>query len=163
MRTVEQRAILAQAAEIKRAERKQAKRSRPKSEKANRGRVLDGGYLAFLRRQPCEARHLGGCAGPMDPAHIRFSDFKVGRINPGKGRKSDDRWALSLCRKHHDEQHAHGNERAWWENVVRRDPSALAIERHAAYRSAALPSGAATTPDDAPGMNPEPVVRRSGT
>jgi hypothetical protein len=137
MRTLEQRQILRQADAIKRDERKQAKRARPKSEKATRGRELDGGYLAFLRRQPCEARHLGGCDGRIDPAHLRFSDFKVGRINPGKGRKSDDRWALSLCRTHHDQQHAFGDERRWWEAVVRRDPNAIAVERYAQFQGAA--------------------------
>jgi hypothetical protein len=145
-----------EAAKIKAASaRRKREKGLDREDGQRKPRVQEPGYLAFLRRQPCEARHLGGCCGRIDPAHLRFSDIGVGRINPGKGRKSDDRWALSLCRKHHDEQHAHGNERAWWESVVRRDPSALAIERHAAYRSVALPSHAATTPDEIPGMHPE--------
>lgn len=151
---------LAEARAMLREDRKARARQRPKKVqhkpmegKATRGRVLDGGYLAYLRRQPCEARHLGGCDGRIDPAHLRFSDFKVGRINPGKGRKSDDRWAVSLCRKHHDEQHAYGDERRWWMNVVRLDPNALAERSHAAYRGAALPSCTATTPDDVPGID----------
>lgn len=103
--------------------------------KADRGRIRDNAYLAYLRRQTCCVGPLLGdrCEGPTDPAHLRFSDFKVGRINPGKGRKSDDRWCLPVCRKHHDSQHAHGNERAWWSDVVRADPNALAVATYAAF------------------------------
>ena len=113
IRTAEDRDILRAAAKI----RKRTRKARPKSPKATRGRVHDNVYLAHVRRQPCRiALHTGSavaCAGRIDPAHINYSDFAAGRLN-GKGVKSDDRWAVSLCRKHHDEQHARGNERAWW-------------------------------------------------
>lgn len=124
----EARKIKAAAARVKR------ERMHLRAEDQRQPRVLEKGYLAFLRRQPCEARHLGGCGGRIDPAHIRFSDPSVGRINPGLGRKSDDKWCLSLCRTHHDAQHARGNERAWWSEVGV-DPNARALEQYSAYLS----------------------------
>jgi hypothetical protein len=77
--------------------------------------VRDNAYLAYLRRQPCQA--LGEHSGPIQAAHLRYADLAVGRSNPGLSRKSDDRWATSLCAGHHAEQHAHGNERQWWERM----------------------------------------------
>jgi hypothetical protein len=32
------------------------------------------------------------------------------------GRKVSDEFTVPLCRKHHQELHRHGNERAWWQN-----------------------------------------------
>lgn len=98
-------------------------------------RQLDKGYLAFLRRQPC-CVGPAGCSGPVQAAHIRFSDFKAGRINPGKGQKSDDRWATSLCAGHHAEQHARGDERAWWDEKGV-DPTEESARLYAAYQSEA--------------------------
>jgi hypothetical protein len=46
--------------------RKAAKAARPKSPKASRGRERNNAYLAWLRRQPCVARHMGGCDGPVE-------------------------------------------------------------------------------------------------
>lgn len=141
-------AQLAQARALIRADKKARKADRPRridhkadALKANRGRVRDNLYLAYLRRQPCCAGPLmeDPCDGRTDPAHIRFSDHKVGRQNPGVGRKSDDRWCLPLCRKHHEAQHAYGNERKWWEVVVRADPSELAARHYAAFQSGAGP------------------------
>lgn len=126
------RAMLAAVRKARKAQR--APRVQHAPQKASRGRELDAGYLAFLRRQPCEARHLGGCSGRIDPAHLRFGDASVGRINPGLSKKSHDRWAVSLCRTHHEAQHAHGNERRWWSDIVRRDPNAIAIARYAAFK-----------------------------
>lgn len=108
--------------------------------KADRGRVRDNGYLAYLRRQPCriptlvKPSVLTPCGGRIDPAHLRYTDPKVGRSNPGLSCKSDDRWATSLCRRHHEEQHAYGNERAWWAGYGL-DGSQVAIEQYAAYRA----------------------------
>jgi hypothetical protein len=61
--------------------------------KADRGRMRDPGFLAYLRRQPCEARHLGGCEGPIHAAHIRYSDAAKGSVNPGMQRKNHDHHA----------------------------------------------------------------------
>jgi hypothetical protein len=116
MRTAEQRAVLAAADAIKRAERKAKKAQRPKSEKATRGRVVDTGYLQWLRRQPCRVAGMT-CSGAIEAAHVRYSDASRGKVNPGLQCKPSDRFAVSLCAGHHrgpGGQHAAGNERAWW-------------------------------------------------
>lgn len=134
-----------QVAEITAPERKAAskvrsaqRRARGKALKDDPGqrheRVHDKAYLAHTRRQPCIVGPiLGGCEGRIDPAHLRFGEPKVGRLNPGMGRKSDDKWVLPLCRKHHDAQHAAGNERAWWSSVGL-DPNEECLKRYAAFQ-----------------------------
>ena len=53
--------------QAKNRERKEAKARRPKNMKASRGREVDHGFLAFLRRQPC-------CVGPLGaPARYRLA------------------------------------------------------------------------------------------
>lgn len=143
----ELRALQKPAKEAARLERKAREKARPKREKrvehkpdpvkANRGRVRDNAYLAYLRRQPCCVGPLmhDPCEGRTDPAHLRFTDRSVGRVNPGMGRKSDDRWCLPVCRKHHDAQHAYGNEAKWWAQVVKADPNALAAAFYADFQS----------------------------
>jgi hypothetical protein len=79
-------------------------------------RETDGGFLAFLRRQPCAVAHLGGCGGPVEAAHVRYSDAAKGSINPGMQRKNHDRHCNPLCRTHHAEQHK-GAERAFWDRA----------------------------------------------
>ncbi len=97
--------------------RKAAKAARPKSPKADRGRVKDPAYLAWIRTLPCAVAGPD-CHGPVEAAHVRYSDAAVGRVNAGLQVKPSDRpWSLPLCRRHHREgpkaQHA-GAERAWW-------------------------------------------------
>lgn len=128
--TLEQRAIIAEADRIQRKARREARTARPKSPKADRGRERDNGFLAYLRRQPCEARSLGGCTGPIDPAHIRFNDGPD-RQNPGGARKNHDRHANPLCRAHHDQQHSM-NERAFW-SLLGKDAYETAAAHYAAY------------------------------
>lgn len=103
--------------------RREGRTSLPKTKAARvnkQARQRDPVYLAWLRRQPCAARHLGGCSGPIEAAHIRFSDAAAGRVNPGMQRKPDDRYAAPLCSGHHREgpqaQHR-GGERAWWSSI----------------------------------------------
>jgi len=100
--------------------RKAAKAARPKSPKASRGRERNNAYLAWLRRQPCVARHMGGCDGPVEACHIRTPDPSRGKPLTGMGVKPDDRWSVSMCRGHHVAQHGM-NERAFW-SAIRRDP-----------------------------------------
>lgn len=97
-------------------------------------RERDPGYLAFVRRTGCVVGAITGepCQGPIDAMHQRFTDPKAGRVNPGMGRKPDDRWALGGCRHHHSMQHA-GNERRFWSEYVGADPTDLAVEMHIAY------------------------------
>lgn len=130
MRTPEQRAILSAAAQIRRDERKAAKKARQPSEKADRGRVREPAYLAFLRRQPCR---IGTCCeGPIQAAHVRYGDASRGKVNPGMQVKPSDVWCVSLCTRHHAEQHAH-NERAWWASY-NKDGLAEADRQYAAYQ-----------------------------
>lgn len=121
-------------AKAARAERKARQRVRPVKVKSarvkpDRGRERDNGFLAFLRRQPCAARGLGGCEGRIEAAHIRFGT--PDRPNPGLGRKNHDRWANPLCAGHHAEQHR-GSEQAFWARVGI-DPAANAAALYAAY------------------------------
>lgn len=116
-RTLEQRAVIAEYRAMMAAERKAAKASRPKSPKASRGRELDRGFLAYLRRQPCAARGLGHCSGPIEAAHIRYGDAARGSINPGMQRKNHDRFCNPLCNHHHQHVQHQMNERSFWQLV----------------------------------------------
>lgn len=131
------REILQAASRIKRSLNRERRRNvlnqRP-HEKRTRGRDIDNGFLAYLRRQPCEARSLGGCSGPTDPAHIRFNDGPD-RQNPGGARKNHDRHANPLCRAHHDQQHGM-NERRFW-TLLDKDAYATAAKHYAAYNQEA--------------------------
>ncbi len=129
--TAAERQTIAAAARIRKAARKAAIQARPKSPKASRGRDIDNGFLAYLRRQPCEARHLGGCEGSSDPAHIRFNDGPQ-RQNPGGSRKNHDRHCNPLCRAHHEKQHRM-NERTFW-SMLGKDAYATAAAHYEAYQ-----------------------------
>jgi hypothetical protein len=74
-------------------------------------RIEDKAHLQFIRELRCCICQLPG----VDPAHIRFSDARVAKANPGVGQKPDDAWTTPLCRKHHDEQHNYGDELGWWQ------------------------------------------------
>lgn len=82
--------------------------------KADRGRVRDNAYLAYLRRQPCEAC---GTTHRIEAAHIRSGYPDAGWPPTGMQVKPSDFRALSLCALCHREgptaQHR-GNERAFW-------------------------------------------------
>lgn len=151
MLTIEQRRakhlLERQLAEIKKAERAPAKARHREAKRRQRDdlkdaaegqrkpRRHDAGYLAHVRLQPCILSGIADdCQGRTDPAHLRFSDAKVGRLNPGTANKSDDKWVLPLCRHHHDAQHACGNERRWWSQWGI-DPNAECETRYAAFRS----------------------------
>jgi len=133
--------------EARKRERKQARRERSQrigqtAPEQRQERQRDNAYLAATRREPCVVGLAhGGCDGRIDPAHLRFSDAQRGRINPGKARKSDDKWVNPLCRHHHEEQHNAGDERRWWESYGFEDPGAMCLERYAAFQA-----GEPTTP-----------------
>lgn len=75
-------------------------------------RVETPRFLRFLRNKPCLLCHW---SGPVDAAHIRFSDFRYGKRETGMGEKTDDRWAVPLCRQCHTAQH-NEDERTFWNN-----------------------------------------------
>lgn len=122
----------------KRRERHQALAESTATNKRHE-RQHDKEYLAHTRRQPCIVGPiLGGCEGRIDPAHLRFGEAKVGRLNPGLGKKPDDKWVLPLCRKHHEAQHAAGDERRWWSGTGI-DPNEACVERYAAFEAQRAP------------------------
>lgn len=118
-----------------RAHRKEmVKRVGKRAPEQRQPRERDPGYLAFLRRLPCIAGLLGDgdCEGATQAAHLRFSDHKQGRTNPGLQSKPSDRHATPLCAGHHlRDQHA-GEERAFW-NRLGIDPGDLSNALYAAY------------------------------
>lgn len=104
-----------------------------KPERVRINRERDPGFLAYLRRQPCEARHLGGCVGPTEAAHVRYSDASKGATNPGMQRKNHDRHANPLCNFHHQHDQHKRNERAFWSGLGK-DAYDTAAGHYAAYR-----------------------------
>lgn len=87
-----------------------------KPAKPDRGRERDNGFLAYLRRQPCRIGLVapGACEGAIQACHVRYADAGRGKPVSGLQVKPSDRYATSCCAHHHREQHARGNERAWW-------------------------------------------------
>ena len=86
----------------------------------------DADYLAFIRGQPCCV-----CQAPAVDAHHP----RIGQINdggPGMAQKAADKWALPLCRRHHDELHSM-SEREFWASL-NIDPFALAMHYRARPR-----------------------------
>lgn len=131
--TPSERQTLADARRIKAAKAKALREALKRVrviEKADRGRVRNTPYLAWLRRQPC--RIGTGCEGRVEACHVRYGDHKAGRVNPGLQKKPDDRWAVSLCAGHHREQHSM-NERAWWTSYGL-DGSAVALAQFTEFK-----------------------------
>lgn len=125
--------------EVQKAALRRARKARSDALKASQApnkreeHEADRGFLAYLRRQPCEARHLGECEGPIEAAHIRYSDSAHGR-NPGMQRKNHDRHANPLCRHHHQHDQHRRNERAFWERLGK-DAYETAAAHYRGYRS----------------------------
>lgn len=64
-------------------------------------------YLKRVRLEPCLV--CQGARGGSDPHHLMIMGGR------GTGLRADDRWAVPLCRLHHDELHSMGNEYKFWE------------------------------------------------
>ena len=128
----DQRKIINEARAIERAARQKATRARPNSPKADRGRERDNGFRQFIRRQPCEARHKGGCQGPVQHAHI---SYRVAGIpnSFGRGVKNHDRYATPLCAGHHHIQTNVMGEKPFWA-WVDKDPYEIAARLFAQYQ-----------------------------
>lgn len=106
-------------------------RSRPEQRQP---RERDPGYLAFLRRLPCVAGVVGlnGCEGATQAAHLRYSDARHGRRNPGMQSRPSDRFATPLCAQHHlRDQHAREEQAFWCDLGI--DPGDLSAALYAAY------------------------------
>lgn len=90
-----------------------------------RPRVEGAAHLKWLRTLRC---CLCGAPGP-DAAHIRSANPLYGKRETGGSEKPSDKWTVPLCRTHHDEQHAAGNELTWWASKGI-DPFGLALALH---------------------------------
>ena len=93
---------------------------------AKRPRQHDKKHLDFIRSLPCCVCHNNI---ETQAAHIRYSDARFGKTNPGS-HKPDDKYTLPLCNLHHQEQHAIGDERKFWDGIGL-DPIPLALELYA--------------------------------
>lgn len=74
-------------------------------------RVKDEKYLKLVRQLPCV---VCGDDTTTEAAHIRFADRTVAKRQAGMAEKSDDKYALPVCGRHHREQHM-ANEQEWWD------------------------------------------------
>ena len=61
----------------------------------------------MVRSLPC---CLPGCGSHGDAHHL----LRIGGLPKGTGRKNEDRWAIPVCRAHHDAAHRAGNDEAWF-------------------------------------------------
>lgn len=64
-------------------------------------------HLSLVRHLPC---CVPGCGGGGDAHHL----LRIGGLPKGTGRKNEDRWAVPVCRTHHDAAHAAGNDEAYF-------------------------------------------------
>jgi hypothetical protein len=89
-----------------------------------RQRVKDETHEDFIRALPCCIPMCGDNTS-TEAAHVSYAEPRIGKFGRGKGQKEESIWVVPLCGRHHAEQHARGNERAWWRdrNV---DPCRLA-------------------------------------
>jgi hypothetical protein len=74
-------------------------------------------HLLFVGGQPC----LVCQQYPCDAHHLKFAQPRA------LGRKVSDEFTVPLCRRHHQDLHRHGNEKAWWTNL-QLDPLPIAKE-----------------------------------
>lgn len=135
MVTVQERAILRKAAEIKRAKNRETRMriaaARKPGGKQHRGRERDAGYLQYLRHQPCAC----GCGrpAPSDAAHIRMASPKHGKLPTGMQVKPSDKFAVPLNRVCHERQHSGSEARFWSELGL--DPFEIAEAHFSTYKN----------------------------
>ncbi|GEM_PF-1165616 len=116
-------AIKRRESKAKRLARKEAAREHIRALVASKApgkrqpREKDNAFRAFIRRQPCAAEHLGGCEGPIEAAHVRYSSAAHGVMNPGLQNKNHDRHCNPLCRFHHQGDQHQRRERDFWAAV----------------------------------------------
>jgi hypothetical protein len=78
-------------------------------------RIRSKEHLRFVAQQPC----LICGRSPSHAHHIRFAQSR------GLGLKVSDEFTIPLCAIHHQQNHATGNERLWWQEH-KIDPLAVA-------------------------------------
>jgi hypothetical protein len=80
-------------------------------------RLRDKEHCNFIASQPCVV-----CGrAPSEAHHIRFAQPRA------LGRKVSDEYTVPVCRLHHRELHAYGDEASWWA-AVSIDPLPIALE-----------------------------------
>jgi hypothetical protein len=85
-------------------------------------RQHDEDYLNFIRSQRC---CLCGTNQGVEAAHLRVGSIGDGKPHTGMQEKSSDKWALPLCKRHHDMSHAMSEKEFWASFGI--DPFALAM------------------------------------
>jgi hypothetical protein len=70
-------------------------------------RRRDKRHLEYVASKSC----LVCGRSPSDAHHLRFAEPRA------LGRKVSDEFTVPLCRTHHRDLHARGDERAWWEEL----------------------------------------------
>lgn len=91
-------------------------RESSRTKTANRGRVLDPGYLALIRELPCLKCGMEPCG---EAAHVRLNSASFGK-RQALGQKPSDSWTVPLCAGCHrddpDAQHKVG-EAIFWDTL----------------------------------------------
>ena len=90
-------------------------------------RIKDEEHCEFIRSLPCISCHDNTST---ECAHIRFSDIRVAKVNPGVGQKPDDKFTVPLCSSCHRRQHEMGRERDFW-YLAHIDPILYALALYA--------------------------------
>jgi len=80
-------------------------------------RLRDKEHCKFVAAQPC----IVWGRAPSEAHHIRFAQPRA------LGRKVSDEYTVPVCRLHHRELHAYGDEASWWV-AVSIDPLPIALE-----------------------------------
>lgn len=82
-------------------------------------------HLDFIRGLPCLICHDNIST---EAAHVRMTDSRVGKVNPGHA-KPHDYFTVPLCGRHHREQHSMGERDFWHRQGI--DPVLLALMLYA--------------------------------
>lgn len=67
-------------------------------------------YREFVSSLPCVITRLPG----VQVAHLSWARPEIGHFGRGMSQKASDRWVLPLTPPLHDQQHAMGDEQAFW-------------------------------------------------
>jgi DNA recombination protein Rad52 len=103
-------------------------------------------HLRFVAQQPC----LVCGRSPTHAHHVRFAQSK------GLGLKVSDEFTVPLCAIHHQQNHATGNERMWWQER-KLDPLPVAHRLWQESCSIAPSSNTATTTSSVESSEKKPI------
>lgn len=87
-------------------------------------RVVDNSHREFVAKLPCI---VSGVEGRTQVAHLRFASSAHVKPITGGSTKPSDCWVLPLSIEMHAEQHATGDEIAWWKSKGINDPLKLCL------------------------------------